>query len=111
MSQDAFEYDVALSFASQDRGIAEELLRQLQEKNISVFLDEYKPGDRWGQDMLDHLVSLYSRKARYCVLLISQHYPLQSWIEDKHSAARERSFRDHSRSRPESSLWMPYGCP
>ena len=94
MSQDAFEYDVALSFASQDRSDADEFFRLLQEKDMSVFLDEYRPGDPWDKDVLDHLVNLYSRKARYCVLLISRHYPLKSWTADERNAARERSFRD-----------------
>ena len=53
---DQFEYDVAVSFASQDKAVAEELFNLLRHKNREVFRDEYTPADEWGKDVLDHLV-------------------------------------------------------
>ena len=96
MTLDPFEYDVALSFAVEDRAAAQELAGRLTERKFRVFLDEYKQGDIWGENMVDHLVNLYNRKARYCVLLVSRHYPLQKWTEDERSAATERALRDAS---------------
>ena len=93
-NSDQFEYDVALSFAGEDRAAAEEFGGLLINKNIKVFYDEYQPGNLWGTDLVDHLVNIYARKARYCVLLISQHYPLKKWTEAERTAAQERSFRD-----------------
>lgn len=90
---DAFEYDVAISFAEADKAIAEELAHLLNNKNIKVFLDEYGSPDAWG-DSVNHLVNLYARKARYCVILISEHYPLQSWTDEERTAAREGALRD-----------------
>ena len=89
-----FEYDVALSFARQDKTVAEELANQIAAKNISVFLDEYTGSAPWGNNVLDHLVNLYARKARYCVLLISRHYPLKRWTEAEQTSVRERALRD-----------------
>src|SRR5687768_3512655 len=91
---DQFEYDVALSFAGEDRAVAEELGDLLRDKEIEVFYDEYQAGDLWGRDLVDHLVNIYSRKARYCVMLISQYYPLKKWTEVERTSAQERSFRD-----------------
>lgn len=91
---DQFEYDVAVSFASEDKAFAEELFNLLRHKNREVFRDEYTPADVWGKDVLDHLVNLYARKARYCVMLISQNYPLRQWTEAERTAVQERSFRD-----------------
>lgn len=91
---DQFEYEVALSFASQDKALAEELTGLLREKNIHVFQDEYKADGTWGKDVMDHLVNLYARKARYCVLLLSQAYPLRSWTEQDRQTVQERAFRD-----------------
>jgi hypothetical protein len=90
----AFEYDVAISFAEADKAIAEELADRLNDKNIKVFFDEYRPTDLWGQEVVDHLVNLYARKARYCVLLISEHYPLKAWRRAERTSARERALRD-----------------
>ena len=91
---DSFEYEVALSFAGTDKVVAEELARLLIDKDISVFLDEYKSLGQWGKGIVNHLVNLYARKARYCVLLISRHYPLKSWTEDERASVQELALRD-----------------
>ena len=93
-NHDAFEYDIALSFADQDKVIAEEIAALLRAREISVFLDEYKSGDLWGKDVLDHFVNLYARKARYCVILISQFYPLRTWTIAERTAVQQRALRD-----------------
>ena len=94
MTEDAFEYDIALSFAHQDKSIAEKLTRLLTNKNITVFRDEYTPDANWGSDVVDHLVNLYGRKARYCILLISEHYPLKQWTDLERRHTQERALRD-----------------
>lgn len=93
-TSDQFEYDVALSFASDNKALADELTRLLTGKDIQVFQDEYKADSHWGKNVVDHLVNLYARKARYCVLFLSQYYPLQKWTEEERRAAQEAAFRD-----------------
>ena len=91
---DPFEFDIAISFASEDTTIGEELARLLTSKNIRVFLDTYTPAELWGNDVVDHLVNLYARKARYCMLLVSRHYPLKQWTAVERTHAQERALRD-----------------
>ena len=93
-TSDEFEYDVALSFAGEDRAIVEEFASRLKAKDIKVFHDEYEAADMWGKDLVDHLVNIYSRKARYCVMFISQYYPLKKWTRVERRAAQERAYRD-----------------
>ena len=94
MAGDEFEYDVALSFAGEDKDIVDKFADLLTAKDIKVFYDEYEAADLWGKDLIDHLVNIYSRKARYCVMFISQYYPLKKWTNVERMAAQERSFRD-----------------
>ena len=94
MTNDPFEYEVALSFASQDSAVAEEFVRLFASRNINVFRDEYTGFEIWGKDAVDHFVNLYARKARYCVLLISKHYPLKTWTKAERTFAQERALRD-----------------
>jgi hypothetical protein len=94
MTQHTFEYDVALSFAGQDRDVAHPCAELLKARGISVFLDEYESVRRRGNDAIDHLVNIYSRKARYCVLFISKHYPLNTWTEADRTDAQQRALRD-----------------
>lgn len=92
--RDVFEYDVAVSVAEADQAIARQLMDQLKNKNKKVFLDVYKQGDSWGRDVIDHLVNLYARKSRYCVLLISAQYPLKAWTRAERKSAWEHALRD-----------------
>ena len=92
--RDPVEYDLALSFAKVDEAIASELAGLLNARNMKVFLDEYGTPGQWGKDIVDHLVNLFARKARYCVLLISRHYPLHSWTTEERTSARELALRD-----------------
>jgi len=89
-----FEYDVALSFANEDREIVERFASLLKSKGIEVFYDQYETAELWGRDLVDHFVNLYGRKARYCVLFVSRYYPLKKWTNAERNAARERSLRD-----------------
>lgn len=91
---DPFEYDVAISFASHDKPVAEEFTGLLNKENLRVFRDEYTAAEPWGKDVVDHLVNIYARKARYCVMLISHYYPLKQWTEKDRRFLQERAFRD-----------------
>lgn len=56
--------------------------------------DEYEEAALWGRDLVDHLANIYSRKARYCVMFISQSYPLKKWTKVERMATQERALRD-----------------
>ena len=43
-----FDYDVALSFAGEDRKYAEELAKVLVDKNVEVFYDGFEKSVLWG---------------------------------------------------------------
>jgi hypothetical protein len=90
----SFEYDVSLSFASEHKATAETLFNLLADRGMEVFLDEYTGAESWRVDVIDHLVNLYARKVRYCVLLISQEFPLEVWTAAERKSAQERALRD-----------------
>jgi len=94
MTSDEFEYDVALSFAGEDRVIAREFADLLTSKNIKVFYDEDYADDLWGKDLIAHLADLYQNKARFCAMFISRHYPLKRWTNFERKQIQARAFRD-----------------
>lgn len=91
---DQFEYDVALSFARADRTVAEEFASLLRSKNIRVYSDEYEAAELGGSDFVMHVAELYRTQARYCVMLLSRHYPLKKWTEAERTSAQEHALRD-----------------
>ncbi len=93
-NNDQFEYDVALSFAGENRAIVEKFANLLIAKNIKVFYDSMEISNLWGKNLVDHLADIYSKKARYCVMFISQYYPLKKWTNLERTHAQARAFRD-----------------
>lgn len=43
-----FEFDVAISFASEDRPVADQIAKLLTEQGIKVFYDKYEEANLWG---------------------------------------------------------------
>ena len=93
-NNDRFEYDVALSFAQEDRPYAEELGSMLGARDMKVLYDETQAAELGGGNFVTHLAELYRTKALYCVMLISQHYPLKAWTEAERTDAQEHALRD-----------------
>lgn len=89
------DYDVALSFAGEDRKIASEIAKQLKEKNIKVFYDEYEKADLWGKDLYSHLTDVYSKRARFCLMIISKHYKQKQWTNLERKAAQSKAFTEN----------------
>ncbi len=92
---DDYTYDVALSFAGEDRGIAEKLAKGLTDLGIKVFYDNYEKSKLWGQDLYSYLSDLYRLRSKYCVMLISKYYADKSWTNHERQAAQERAFKEN----------------
>lgn len=95
-NQDEFKYDVALSFAGEDRTTVEKFAKLLAAKNISYFFDEAEADELWGKDLIAHLADVYENQARYCVMFISRYYPLKRWTNFERTHIQARAFRDTS---------------
>jgi hypothetical protein len=95
MADGAFEYDVAVSFAGEDRTTAERFAELVKAAEFSVFYDFWNKADLWGRNLYPHLAEIYSKKARYCVLFISEAYARKAWTRHEMQAAQERAFREN----------------
>jgi len=89
-----FEYDVALSFAGEDREYVEQVANILKEKNIKVFYDKYEEAELWGKDLYVHLDDIYRKKARFTVMFISKHYANKLWTNHERKSAQARAFKE-----------------
>jgi hypothetical protein len=54
------EFEVALSFAGEDRAYVEMVARFLKAHGLSLFYDEDLQTSLWGKDLYSHLSSVYS---------------------------------------------------
>lgn len=90
----ATNYDIALSFAGEDRQYARELAELLTNTKFAVSYDEYEQSTLWGRNLYTHLSDIYQNKARFCVMFISQHYAKKLWTKREREAAQARAFRE-----------------
>jgi len=67
-AENDYEYDVALSFAGEDRAVVESLASLLRDDGVRVFYDRYEQAQLWGKDFYQHLTSVYRDKAQYCIV-------------------------------------------
>lgn len=93
MSND-YDYDIVLSFAGEDRNWAEDLARQLKEKDIKVFYDVFEQANLWGKDLLDYLADIYQNRGKYCIIFISSNYARKVWTNHERKNALVRAFKE-----------------
>jgi len=86
-----FEYDIAISFAGEDRKIAEDLASALQTKGVQVFYDEFYKHELWGKKLTTYFQNVYGPKTRFVVPLISHHYPVKDWTDFEFSIMRKEA--------------------
>ena len=87
---ETYKYDVALSFAGEDRKYVEEVALFLKKKNIAVFYDYFEEEALWGKNLISYLEEIYTNKSKYCVVFISQYYVQKEWTCYESAAAMVR---------------------
>lgn len=85
-------YDVALSFAGENRVYVEKIAFLLKMRGVNVFYDKYETSKLWGKDLYQYLSDIYKSKARYCIVFISKHYIEKNWTKLELRSAQEKSF-------------------
>lgn len=91
-----YYYDVVLSFAGEDREYVEECADILTALGIKVFYDSYEQDVLWGKDLYTFLADIYSKKARYAIVFISQHYVKKCWTKHEFKFINERMFNSET---------------
>jgi len=94
IENDQMRYDIAVSFAGEDRDIVEEYAKNLKMKGINIFYDYFEKANLWGKDLYSKLSDLYKNKAKYCVIFISKNYARKLWTNHERKAAQARAFRE-----------------
>ncbi len=90
----SYKYDVALSFAGEDRDYVQRVADGLVARGISVFYDAYEEAGLWGKDLYDHLIKVYQEDAQYTVIFISKYYRDKVWTNHERRAAQARALNE-----------------
>ena len=81
----ADHYDVAISFAGEQRQFVEEFATSLKKHGTTVFYDDFV--DLWGKDLTVELARVYRSGARYVVIFVSNEYVKKAWPNEERQHA------------------------
>ena len=91
-AKSSFQYEVALSFAAEDRKYVEAVASSLRAAGVSVFYDRYEEAVLWGKNLYDHLRHVYAEAAEYTVIFSSKAYAQNLWTNHERESAQSRAF-------------------
>ena len=88
------KYDLAISFAGEQREIARDITDRLEDTGYSVFLDEYQEAELWGSDLTVKLGKVYGEEARRCLIIVSEDYVRKPWTNHERRNVLYRFMND-----------------
>ena len=91
---DTPRYQVALSFAGEQRSYVEEVVRHLKSMRISLFYDNDERGYLWGKDYIETFHEVYANQSEYVVMFISKYYVEKAWTRHERRATLIRAFQE-----------------
>lgn len=85
-----YKFDVAISFAGENRAFAEAVAKALRKEGLEVFYDGFYESDMWGENLPDIFKNVFGKNSRYCIMILSNHYIEKEWpaLEREHAVER-----------------------
>jgi len=90
-----YKYDVALSFAGEDREYVKKVADILEKNGVKVFYDSFETVNLWGKDLGIHFDFVYRNSAKYCILFISKYYKDKLWTSYEIKSAISRAIESN----------------
>jgi hypothetical protein len=89
------EYDLAISFAGEDRPIVRPYAEAIKGEGLKIFYADFEQADLWGTNLYETLDAIYRLKAHYCVVFLSRHYAAKVWTNHERRAAQARALMEN----------------
>ena len=84
------KYDFALSFAGENRDLAERMNKILLDNHIAVFYDKNEQSRILAENVEDYLAPIYSTEAKFVVPLLSLNFPKKIWTKFESDNFKQR---------------------
>jgi len=92
----SYDFDVAASFAAEDRGFVEGVVNALKRKGVRIFYDDDEAVELWGEDLAEYFDEVFRFRARFALLFVSQHYAHKMWARYERRSSLARSLEDEA---------------
>lgn len=90
-----YRWDVAPSFAEEDRDRVRPIVERLKEFGVEVFYDGDHEVEMWGRDRVEYFSETFSHQARFVLLFSSRHY-VSKWTRLQSRSAMARALEEHT---------------
>ena len=81
------QYQVALSFAGEQRAYVERVAQDLQARGIALFYDGFEKVALWGRSGTETFQGVFEQRSAYVVMFISKEYVEKSWPRHERRSA------------------------
>jgi len=88
------EFDVAVSFANENRPYVERVVRELKRLGVNAFYDADRGVDLWGKDLVAEFDGVYRHRSRAVVIFVSAQYARTMWTRHELRSALAGAIRE-----------------
>jgi TIR domain-containing protein len=92
---DSFDFDVAFSFAGENRAYVDHVAQILRDRGLRVFYDDFLQVELWGKDLYVFLREVYQHRAKYTVMFASRPYAEKRWPNHERESAQARALEEN----------------
>ena len=90
-----YEYEVALSFAGEQRNYVKRVSDELERLGIKHFYDNKEKVKLWGKNLTQYLDRIYYQDSKFFIPFISKEYASQNWTRWEMCSALERNMMEN----------------
>lgn len=74
-----YDYDVAVTFAGEDRKYVQDVVKRVADAGYRVFYDQDEQATPWGEELTEYFPKIYEERSRYAVMFVSRYYAAKPW--------------------------------
>ena len=90
-----YEFDIGLSFASEQRKYVERVAEELNYRGVRVYYDAYDQANLWGRDLGEYFREVFQDKCHYCIVFASKEYATKMWPTFELENALKKTTESH----------------
>ncbi|WP_445166793.1 TIR domain-containing protein [Mycolicibacterium sp. Dal123E01] len=98
VTDEQYDFDIAVSFAGENRGFVEDVVRRVQQSapDIAIFYDSDYRYESWGKDGIEYFTDVYLKRSRFVAMFISKHYAEKEWPRAEKRSALARALTERN---------------
>lgn len=94
--ENTYDYDVAVTFAGEDRQFVDDVVRKVKASKYTVFYDQDEQITLWGEELTEYFPKIYEERARFAVMFVSRHYAAKPWTTFERRSVLVRALRQET---------------